>query len=305
VYLLRDRFDVFEIDLSGAEALHQHQEGGQGLLLFGAHLGSFEVLRAMARFRPDMQVSMAMYPENARQINQALHAINPALAPDIIPLGTMDAMLKVHARLEEGALVGILADRAAGPDEYLSRMLLGAPARFPSGPLRMAAMLKQPVYFMAGIYLGGNRYRVHFELLEDFSTVDGHSGRPPCRRCWTNMWPHWSGIAWPIRTTGSIFTIFGMKARQTMRVSIMSKTLAGLFLLLGSSLQAADFSLTDLMQQLGQKSPARPPLSRKNTSPCSSSRWSPLANWLSPRRTGWKSARSSPRRKPCCWKATS
>ncbi|WP_062789628.1 acyl-CoA synthetase [Aquitalea pelogenes] len=171
VYLLRDRFDVFEIDLSGAEALHRHQEGGQGLLLFGAHLGSFEVLRAMARFRPDMQVSMAMYPENARQINQALHAINPALAPDIIPLGTMDAMLKVHARLEEGALVGILADRAAGPDEYLSRMLLGAPARFPSGPLRMAAMLKQPVYFMAGIYLGGNRYRVHFELLEDFSTV--------------------------------------------------------------------------------------------------------------------------------------
>ena len=42
---------------------------------------------------------------------------------------------------------------------------------YPSGPLRMAAMLKQPVYFMAGIYLGGNRYRVHFELLEDFSTV--------------------------------------------------------------------------------------------------------------------------------------
>lgn len=39
-----------------------------------------------------------------------------------------------------------------------------------------------------------------------------------------------------------------------MRVSIMSKTLAGLLLLLGSTaLQAADFSLSELMQQLGQK----------------------------------------------------
>lgn len=176
VYLLRDHFDVFDIDLSGAEELHRHYDGGQGLLLFGAHLGSFEVLRAMARHRPGMQVSMAMYPENARQINQALQAINPAAAPDIIPLGTMEAMLKVHARLDEGALVGILADRAAGPDQYLERTLLGAPARFPSGPLRMAAMLRRPVYFMAGIYLGGNRYRVHFELLEDFSAL-GRSQR--------------------------------------------------------------------------------------------------------------------------------
>ena len=171
VYLLRDRFDDFQIDLSGTEALHRHYDSGQGLLLFGAHLGSFEVLRAMARSRPELKMSMAMYPENARQINQALQAINPAAQQDIIALGTMDAMLKVHGRLEEGALVGILADRAAGPDQYFSRMLLGAPARFPSGPFRMAAMLKHPVYFMAGIYLGGHRYRVHFELLEDFSTV--------------------------------------------------------------------------------------------------------------------------------------
>jgi len=169
IYLLRDRFDDFQIDLSGAEMLHRHYDNGRGLLLFGAHLGSFEVLRAMARHRPGLQMSMAMYPENARQINQAMQAINPQLQQDIIALGTMDAMLTVHSRLEEGALVGILADRASGPDQYLSRTLLGASARFPSGPFRMAAMLKHPVYFMAGIYLGGNRYRVHFELLEDFS----------------------------------------------------------------------------------------------------------------------------------------
>lgn len=169
VYLLRDRFDDFSIELSGTDALHAYCDRGQGVLLFGAHLGSFEVLRSMARHRPELQISMAMYPENARQINAALQAINPHAQQDIIALGTLDAMLNVHNRLEAGALVGILADRAAGPDQYLSRPLLGAAARFPSGPFRMAAMLRQPVFFMAGIYLGGKRYRVHFELLDDFS----------------------------------------------------------------------------------------------------------------------------------------
>lgn len=178
VYLLRDRFDDFHIELSGTEALHQQCDRGQGALLFGAHLGSFEVLRSIARNRPGLQVSMAMYPENARQINQALQAINPQAQQDIIELGTLEAMLNVHRRLEEGALVGILADRAAGPDQYLQRPLLGALARFPSGPFRMAVMLRHPVYFMAGLYLGGNRYRVHFELLEDFSAPAARDARP-------------------------------------------------------------------------------------------------------------------------------
>ncbi|BEV73825.1 MULTISPECIES: acyl-CoA synthetase [unclassified Paludibacterium] len=173
VYLLRDRFDQFDIELVGAEALHQHCASGQGLLLFGAHLGSFEVLRSMARQRPDMRVSMAMYPENARQIQQTLAAINPGAVQDIIPLGSLDAMLRVHERLKQGALVGLLADRATGPDTYVPHPFLGTPAPFPGGPFRMAAMLGHPVYFIAGLYLGGNRYQLHFERLDDPSAAAG------------------------------------------------------------------------------------------------------------------------------------
>jgi hypothetical protein len=50
-------------------------------------------------------------------------------------------------------------------------MFLGAPASFPLGPLRAAVMLRRPAYFMAGIYLGGNRYHVVFERIADFSTL--------------------------------------------------------------------------------------------------------------------------------------
>jgi predicted LPLAT superfamily acyltransferase len=112
-----------------------------------------------------------MYPENARQLNRALAAINPQAITGLIALGQMDSMLTIHYKLETGSLVGVLADRAAGPDQHLSLPFLGAPARFPTGPFRMAAMLGHPVYFMTALYCGGNRYEVHFEPLADFAGV--------------------------------------------------------------------------------------------------------------------------------------
>lgn len=171
VFLLNDQFDRFAIEPFGTEQLHAEYEKGRGVLLLGAHLGSFEVLRALVRKNPHLNMSMAMYPENARQINRALASINPRAMLDIISLGTLDAMLAVNAKLDEGAFVGLLADRAAGPNQYQALPFLGAPAQFPIGPFRLAVMLKRPVYFMAGIYRGGNRYAVYFERLEDFSVA--------------------------------------------------------------------------------------------------------------------------------------
>lgn len=171
VFLLNDRFDRFEIEHFGTEQVHAEYAEGRGILLLGAHLGSFEVLRTLARKNPDLKISMAMYPENARQINRALTSINARAMQDIIALGTLDAMLTVSAKLDEGAFVGVLADRASGPNQYQALPFLGAPAQFPIGPFRLAVMLKRPVYFMAGIYRGGNRYAVYFERLEDFSTA--------------------------------------------------------------------------------------------------------------------------------------
>ena len=33
-------------------------------------------------------------------------------------------------------------------------------------------MLKQPVFFMGGIYRGGNRYTIHLEPVMDFSSIE-------------------------------------------------------------------------------------------------------------------------------------
>ena len=176
VYLLNDRFDAFEIEVHGAEALDEVLRQGNGAMLVGAHLGSFEVLRAMGRGRAGLRVAMLMYEQNARKLNATLATINPKALQDIIPLGRLESMLEVRDKLDAGYVVGMLADRSLGGDAIQEVQFLGHKAAFPLGPWRMVALLRRPVFFMTGLYLGGNRYSIHFELLADFSTV-GRSER--------------------------------------------------------------------------------------------------------------------------------
>jgi predicted LPLAT superfamily acyltransferase len=165
VLLLNDRTDLFEIGVHGEDVLAGVRERHGGGFLFGAHLGSFEVMRTMARALGDTRVSLLMYEQNARKLNRMLNAINPALAIDIVGLGQPGSMIAVRERLEQGHLVGILADRSLDDERRLTMPFLGQPARFPVGPFRLAAILKRPVVFMAGVYRGGRRYDIHFELI--------------------------------------------------------------------------------------------------------------------------------------------
>jgi predicted LPLAT superfamily acyltransferase len=144
---------------------------GGGALLVGAHLGSFEVTRALGQGQAGLDIAMAMYADNARKINAALAAISPRLRTDIIELGHVSAMLEVRARLAAGSFVGMMGDRTLGEEPVEQVTFLGARASFPLGPMRAAAILRRPVYFMAGFYLGGNRYHIVFEQIADFSTM--------------------------------------------------------------------------------------------------------------------------------------
>jgi len=178
VYLLHDRFDLFEIEVVGSERLHAAlAEPPGGALLIGAHFGSFEVLRSVGRGRAGLQVAMLMYEENARKINATLEAINPAASRDIIALGRLQSMLEVREKLDHGYLVGMLADRGLAKEAFTAHDFLGSAAAFPVGPFRLAALLRRPVFFMTGLYLGGNRYRIHFEPLADFSRPQGEDRR--------------------------------------------------------------------------------------------------------------------------------
>jgi len=170
-FMLNGQFELFEISIEGEPCLLEAMAPGRGVILMGAHLGSFEVMRSLGQQRTGRSMVMVMYEDNARRINAALAAINPDARPEIIPLGQMSSMMRISERLDQNALVGLLADRMMGDEPALSLPFLGKPAAFPLGPMRAAALLQRPVIFMAGLYRGGNRYHLSFQPVADFSTV--------------------------------------------------------------------------------------------------------------------------------------
>jgi predicted LPLAT superfamily acyltransferase len=167
VFLLNDQVDRFDLRISGEDAVMEVLSRGSGCFLFGAHLGSFEVLRAIGRRHPGLRVRLAMYEENARKIGAALRAINPALALNVLALGNEGSMLEIEACLEAGDAVGVLADRGLAGERLTTVPFLGDPAGFPQGPFRMMAILRRPVVLMVGLYRGGRRYDIFFERLAD------------------------------------------------------------------------------------------------------------------------------------------
>jgi len=124
VYLVNRRFDLFDFEVHGEDTLHRLLAGGKGLFLMGAHLGSFEVIRAIGRKHQDFRVAMLMHEDNAQKINAMLAAINPEAVQDIIGLGHIDSMLRVRERLDAGGI----HDRAVS-----GRQPLRHPFRTPGG----------------------------------------------------------------------------------------------------------------------------------------------------------------------------
>jgi len=170
LYVLHERYDLFDISTEGEELMLETLARGRGAFLLGAHLGSTDMIGAVGRRRPEgLRVALAMYEDNASRFNAMLRASGCARLPEIIPLGHIDAMLRIRDCLAEGTCVGLLADRTIGEGPAQLVNFLGRPALFPTSPMRAAAALRCPVIFMCSLYQGGNRYRVIFREIADFA----------------------------------------------------------------------------------------------------------------------------------------
>ncbi len=176
VYFLRQGVTPFDLTINGHDDVVNAARDDPGAFLVGGHLGSFEALRAVGDHLGGLDVAMVMYPDNARHINGVLNAIAPDRPVPVIALGRMGSMLAVRDWLDKGGLAGMLGDRGLEADPQAARSIrvdfLGRGVDFVDGPMRLAALLKRRVFFMAGIYRGGNRYEVVLEPLVDFRGVD-------------------------------------------------------------------------------------------------------------------------------------
>ncbi|HEU4624842.1 MAG TPA: hypothetical protein VFS52_08785 [Steroidobacteraceae bacterium] len=174
LFLLSERFKRFDIRTSGLRDLDRVLAGGKGVLLIGSHLGSFDALRVLALERPEVPVRILLDVAHGARITQVLNALNPALAASII--NARDAgpgvAIAIKEALDRNSIVALLADRGRPSNPTQTVSFLGHRAPLPTSPWLLAATLKVPVMLAFGLYRGGNRYDLHFEMFAESIVVE-------------------------------------------------------------------------------------------------------------------------------------
>lgn len=170
VFLLaRDDARQFELDIHGLDLLLDTYHQGRGMLLLGSHLGSFEILRVLAREKPEVELKVVLDKSQTPAITELLHALNPAIGRSVIDAseGGTAIVLGIKEAVEQGAVVALLGDRARPHEPTRKAAFLGEPAPLPVAPYLIASLLDTPVLLCFGLYRGGNRYALHFEHFAD------------------------------------------------------------------------------------------------------------------------------------------
>lgn len=170
VYLLTGQFDKLDISFPTVNIPRSYSKSGVGCLLLGSHIGSFEVLRSYAVSNYPLPIKILMYEHQAPMMVQVLNALNADVADTLISLdGSPSGLLKVKEAIENGSTVGLLGDRILGDgnEKTVTCSLLGEPVKMSTAPILLASVLKVPLIVFFGVYLGGNRYKIRFELLAE------------------------------------------------------------------------------------------------------------------------------------------
>ena len=174
VFLLSDRFRRFDVRCYGLDELHRAIDLGRGVLLFGAHFGSFDALRVLSLQREDLTFRVVIDLDQNPTVSRLLSSLNPDLATTVINARQAGptVALAIHDALATGGLVTLLVDRARPGNRVLQAEFFGQRAGFPTAAWEMAAALHAPVVLCFGIYRGRNRYDLHFELSAEEVTCD-------------------------------------------------------------------------------------------------------------------------------------
>jgi predicted LPLAT superfamily acyltransferase len=159
-----------EFEVIGGAALQHLRRKDRGAIVVGAHLGSFDALRALAE-RDDVIVNVLMFTRNAPRINAILEELSPRTRVRVLEpsLGSIDTVLRIRACIARGELVAMLGDRVepGGRTRSCRVSLLGDPVELPEAPYLMAGLIGCPLFFMVALRAGPGRYRVFAEVLAE------------------------------------------------------------------------------------------------------------------------------------------
>jgi predicted LPLAT superfamily acyltransferase len=164
------RADDFEMRLDGTQHFTPLIEAKQGAILLGAHLGSFDALRALAG-RWGVTVNILMSTGHAPRINRVLRELSPETTVRVIEVDPTSSrsVFEIKACLERGEFVALLGDRvgSAPRTRVVEVDFLGGRAAFPPGPFVLASRLDCPILLMLGLRVRPGVYEIFVEPLAD------------------------------------------------------------------------------------------------------------------------------------------
>jgi predicted LPLAT superfamily acyltransferase len=173
IFMLAQTTKRFDIRVQGLAELDALIARGKGVLMLGAHIGSFEILRVLATERPDVTTRILMDRQQTPALTEVLLGLNPKVSASIIDVGVGDTniALDIHDAAKQGALIGMLADRSRPHEPTTTVQFFGRPAEFPIAPYLIASLLDLPVTLIFGLYRGGDRYDLYFETFAEHISI--------------------------------------------------------------------------------------------------------------------------------------
>jgi len=173
VFLLSGRHRKVQVTVYDPDNLLPYFDQHGGALVPTAHLGSFEALRVIGVDLKGIRFRIVMDRGHGGMISDVLDRLNPQLAAEIIDAGRggPEMGLALKEALQQGCIVGLMADRLTGTDPGVTARFMGGTVRLPVSPWRLAAVLGAPVILCFCLYRGGARYDLHFERFLDGATV--------------------------------------------------------------------------------------------------------------------------------------
>ncbi len=184
---------------------------GKGAIIVVSHLGNLDFCRAIAKFHPNIDLTILVHTTHAVKFNKLLKDINPDSALNIIQVSKFsmqDAML-LSEKIQSGGLIAIAGDRVPlmwGNTIPLS--FLGSKADFPLGAYLLGKTLGCQLLSLMAIKVNG-RYEVSSKKIADFSDpgrgdsinlaaqVFAHSLEDGCLKSpfqWFNFYPFWQRV---------------------------------------------------------------------------------------------------------------
>jgi predicted LPLAT superfamily acyltransferase len=166
-FLVTGNTAIFDVSFHRPPELEEVIRQQRGCLLLLAHLGGFEIMRVTGSEQRKLPLRVLMDLTHNPMFIGLIQKLNPEFSKRVIDASQRGPALALALKqaLDEGAIVGMMADRVRDDERAVEVNFLGGIARLPAGPWIFAGTLGVPVVLAFGLYRGGNRYEVHFELM--------------------------------------------------------------------------------------------------------------------------------------------